>query len=190
MQPSGVNPAAPRVTDGTVRAFADRPELRARLRAALDRMLAFYGLRREAGRLKPAPTTEDGISRREPAPTTEGGISRREPAPTTEDSVGQLERAQMTDGADVGAGFSRPARAIVIDPARFGARAPNWLTPHNHNHLRLTRIMDSLATLGLAEDARALQRCLVEDIYDGVGRGRITRETYKYWVSAVPERQP
>src|SRR4051812_9992096 len=46
---SGVNPSAPLVTADTAAAFAKRPELRNGLARAFDRMLAFYGLRREAG---------------------------------------------------------------------------------------------------------------------------------------------
>jgi hypothetical protein len=53
---------------------------------------------------------------------------------------------------------------IAIDASRFPARSRVWLHPGNHNHLRLTRIMDSLATLGLRDEALALQRCLVEDV--------------------------
>jgi hypothetical protein len=127
-RPSGVNPGAPLVGAGTSEAFRARPELRARLGAALERMLAFYGLRRAGG--------------------------------------------------DEGA-------AIVLDPDRFPARAAVWLRPGNHNHLRLTRIMQSLDALGLGADARALQRCLLEEVYDGPGSDRVTRETYEFWLSAV-----
>ena len=85
---SGVNPGAPLVTSATVRAFAEQPELQGRLRRALARMLAFYGLRRSGDR-------------------------------------------------------------IEVDADRFSARARTWLHAGNHNHLRLTRIIDSLAALGL-----------------------------------------
>ena len=50
-QPSGVNPFAPLVTDGTVRAFAGDAALRDRLRQAFDRMLIFYGLARSGERV-------------------------------------------------------------------------------------------------------------------------------------------
>ena len=40
---------------------------------------------------------------------------------------------------------------IEIDPARFETRRRVWLHPGNHNHLRLTRIMQSLSELGLPE---------------------------------------
>ena len=120
VQPSGVNPRAPLITPETVRAFAADATLRGRLGHALDRMLAFYGLRRHA-------------------------------------------------------------RRIDIDTARFPARARTWLTPGNHNHLRLTRIMDSLSALGLREDARALQRCLLDDVCAGPGAGRVTVRTMEFW---------
>ena len=119
-QPSGVNPFAPLVTDATVRAFASDDTLRDRLRGALDRMLVFYGLRREGAR-------------------------------------------------------------IEIDATRFAARARTWLHPGNHNHLRLTRIMDSASTLGLRDDALALKRCLLEDVCTGPGTGRVSARTLEFW---------
>ena len=127
--PSGVNPWAPLVTDVTIAAFKSSP-LRDRLRAALDRMLTFYGLARAT------------------------------------DATGHV--------------------AIAIDRNRFERRAANWLTPGNHNHLRLTRIMQSLWALGLESEAAALQRCLLNDIDEGAGAKRITRETVAYWRTALP----
>ena len=73
---------------------------------------------------------------------------------------------------------------IEIDPARFADRAANWLQPGNHNHLRLTRIMESLNTLGLRQDARALQRCLLEDVCEGPSGGRVSRSTIEFWKRA------
>lgn len=70
---------------------------------------------------------------------------------------------------------------ISIDEARFGDRAAAWLHPGNHNHLRLTRIVQSLALLGLRPEALALRACLLSDIADGPGRTRITPETLRYW---------
>ena len=119
-QPSGVNPAAPLVTAGTISEFEKDPLLRAGLRSSLDRMLRFYGLRRNGGR-------------------------------------------------------------IEMDAARFTERARNWLNPGNHNHLRLTRIMDSLGTLGLRDDAEAMRRCLIDDVAAGPGAGRISPRTIEFW---------
>lgn len=74
---------------------------------------------------------------------------------------------------------------VQIDESRFPARARVWLRPGNHNHLRLTRIMESLATLGLAEEARALQRCLLEDICAGPGAESVSPRTADYWRHAI-----
>lgn len=74
---------------------------------------------------------------------------------------------------------------IEIDETRFTDRARVWLRPGHHNHLRLTRIMQSLAALGLMPEAEALQRCLVTDVYDGPGHDRITPDTYEYWMDAL-----
>lgn len=124
-QPSAVNPLAPTVTSETVQAFDREAVLRDRLQRALERMLAFYGLRHTA------------------------------------------------------------TRAIEIDAARFPARANEWLHSGNHNHLRLTRIMDSLATLGLGDQALALQRCLLESVCAGAGRGRVSPRTIEFWRKAA-----
>src|SRR5262245_33041228 len=51
-QRSAVNPFAPLVTDGTVRAFERDPALRDRLGRANERMLRFYGLRSRDGRVE------------------------------------------------------------------------------------------------------------------------------------------
>src|SRR5260221_45223 len=45
-------------------------------------------------------------------------------------------------------GLARSGDRVVIDASRFPARARVWLHPGNHNPLRLTRIMESLATPG------------------------------------------
>ena len=127
--PSSVNLSAPLVTAETIAAFRASPDLRDKLRSALDRMLAFYGLHRSS--------------------TAAGTV------------------------------------VITTDPARFPQRAGAWLRPFNHNHLRLTRIMQSLAALGLTAEAEALQRCLLSDVAAGPGAGRITADTLEYWARAL-----
>ncbi len=50
---------------------------------------------------------------------------------------------------------------LRIQPAaNFDERAANWLHPGNHNHLRITRILKSLALLGLKEESGAFLECL------------------------------
>jgi hypothetical protein len=82
-------------------------------------------------------------------------------------------------------GLRTTAERAEIDEARFPARSRVWLTPGNHNHLRLTRIMDSLSALGLRTRALALQRCLIEDVCPGLGRGRVLPRTIEFWSRAV-----
>lgn len=114
---SGVNPDAPLVDDDVRRAFTSSPQLRETLGRAFDRMLAFYGLGRDATRIVRAPS--------------------------------------------------------------FDERARNWLHPGNHNHLRLSRILRTLALLGRPDDAAALLECLeaiARDFPD-----RVTATTLRYW---------
>jgi hypothetical protein len=70
-----------------------------------------------------------------------------------------------------------------VDPERFAPRGRVWLHPGNHNHLRLTRIMESLATLGLRDEALALQRCLLDDI--ARERGGVSETTLKFWRGVI-----
>jgi hypothetical protein len=52
----------------------------------------------------------------------------------------------------------------VVEADDFAERAANWLTPFNHNFLRITRILLALRALGLPEWASAFFRRL-EAIY-------------------------
>ena len=78
------------------------------------------------------------------------------------------------------------ALGSVRQAGAFAERAQNWLTPYNHNHLRLTRILRSLHVLGLEQESAALFQAL-EAIYaaePAAGR-RITAETFRYWQRAT-----
>ena len=74
---------------------------------------------------------------------------------------------------------------IDVDPERFDVRARVWLHPGNHNHLRLTRIMESLTALGLREEAASLQACLLDRIAREYGR--VSGTTLRYWAAATAE---
>lgn len=65
----------------------------------------------------------------------------------------------------------------------FRLRSPVWLHPMNHNHLRLTRILSSIRTLGLEKESAALFSCLAE-IYR-VRPDKITADTFQYWQRAA-----
>jgi hypothetical protein len=67
----------------------------------------------------------------------------------------------------------------IVRGDRFAERAAVWLSPGNHNHLRLTRIMTSLAELGLTAQARALRECLVAIAAEFPNR--VTPTTLRYW---------
>jgi hypothetical protein len=76
-------------------------------------------------------------------------------------------------------GLARSTDGVAIDPSRFPARSRVWLNPGNHNHLRLTRIMESLATLGLREEGLALQRCLLD--VAAAHADSVTPRTVSFW---------
>jgi hypothetical protein len=57
----------------------------------------------------------------------------------------------------------RDGRPIVVRGQGWEPRSRVWLHPHNHNYLRLTRIMKSLALLGQPQLARALGDALLKE---------------------------
>ena len=59
-----------------------------------------------------------------------------------------------------------------------------WLTPGNHHHLRLTRMLIALRTLGLATTALALADCLFSIARRPEGRA-IPQTTLRYWQQAL-----
>jgi ATP-dependent helicase Lhr and Lhr-like helicase len=80
---------------------------------------AWMSLRDLTGRLKPAPTQDEVTSRLKPAPTQDEVTSRLKPAPTQDEVTGRLKPAPTDEtptcekGAEVGAGLSRPATAVL-----------------------------------------------------------------------------
>jgi hypothetical protein len=74
---------------------------------------------------------------------------------------------------------------VISADVSFPDKSRNWLRKNNHNHLRLTRIMDSLTTLGLAQYAKALFKCLME-IRKANSKG-ISEKTFQCWCWAVHE---
>lgn len=71
----------------------------------------------------------------------------------------------------------------ILRVPSFGERSRNWLTPGNHNFLRLTRMLKSLSVLGLEDRAKQLLQAL-EDI-DGKTPGIIGERTLEFWKRAV-----
>jgi hypothetical protein len=96
---------------------------------------------------------------------------------------GRLERSLRVMLRFYGLEETRTADALhVVRSGHFRDRARVWLSPGNHNHLRLTRIMTSLRVLGLAAQARALWECLSQIAADFPDR--VTPATLEYWRAA------
>ncbi len=72
---------------------------------------------------------------------------------------------------------------LVKEIPTFDERKRVWLTPLNHNYLRLTRILRSMTLLGCAPHAQALLTGL-ERLYKTYGNV-IGPETLNYWRNAV-----
>jgi hypothetical protein len=86
-------------------------------------------------------------------------------------------------------GFAvRLGEQISVNRApNFAAKVTGWLSPGNHNHLRITRILRCLTVLGLEAEAKTFLDCLAE-IYEeqqNKPMPAISDETMLYWRDAV-----
>ena len=122
---SQANPYAPLLDARTVTLFHEDEKLRRELRAALDRMLEFFGFTRQ--------------------------------------------------------------QSVILPGPNFPERAANWLTPGNHNHLRLTRMMRSMRILGLETETQALWQALQAVYATEAGGNSISQRTYNFWTRAATE---
>jgi hypothetical protein len=83
---------------------------------------------------------------------------------------------------------ARSGEQITVNRApNFAAKAAAWLSPGNHNHLRITRILRCLSLLGLEAEAKAFFDCLSEIYEDEQNKPMpaISDETILYWGEAV-----
>ena len=71
----------------------------------------------------------------------------------------------------------------VTKASSFEVRQQDWLTPGNHNFLRITRILKSVGLLGLCEHRRAFFECL--NVIYKENKAVIGEETFEFWQSAV-----
>ena len=69
----------------------------------------------------------------------------------------------------------------VVEADNFPERAPEWLFPEDHNHLRITRILKCLTLCGLGDRATAFLRRL-EVVADP---SRVTTTSLRYWRDAA-----
>jgi Opioid growth factor receptor (OGFr) conserved region len=78
-------------------------------------------------------------------------------------------------------------RLIITRTSTFATKAAKWLSPGNHNHLRITRILRCLTVLGLEPEAKAFFGCLAEIYGDEQNKPlpAISDETMAYWRKAV-----
>jgi len=78
-------------------------------------------------------------------------------------------------------------QVTVVRTPQFATKAGKWLSPGNHNHLRITRILRCLTVLGLEPEARAFFGCLAEIYEDERIKPipAISDATMAYWRKAA-----
>lgn len=77
------------------------------------------------------------------------------------------------------------ATRTMIKSDNFDEKSRNWLTPCNHNFLRITRILKSLTILGCGPYAQAFLNALEEIYKSKVNADIIGKQTLNYWIRAV-----
>jgi len=77
------------------------------------------------------------------------------------------------------------AMTIKVMPSDglFEKKTANWLTPHNHNFLRISRIIRSLKLAGLEQWAQGFYKCMCE-IYEN-NKTTIGPVTKQFWDKAI-----
>lgn len=79
---------------------------------------------------------------------------------------------------------------LTRSPGRIGKsidwprRKSLWFTQPSHNHLRITRILKCLNTLGLEQEARAFHQALL-DLKNSEADCDIPASAFRYWTEAV-----
>lgn len=74
-------------------------------------------------------------------------------------------------------------RQALARMARFYDETDDWLTGHDHNHLRITRILGATRDLLGAEAARAFHERIRER--DRAAGGPVDRESLRFWERAL-----
>jgi hypothetical protein len=79
------------------------------------------------------------------------------------------------------------ARRSIERMRAFYERSGHWITPGNHNHLRITRILKSLRLMGLDPEAEAFFTWLSEIFHAERSKTRpgITARSFDFWTSAM-----
>ena len=77
-----------------------------------------------------------------------------------------------------------PAGDVVKSPA-WDERKREWFTHDSHNSLRITRMLKSLALLGLEDEALAFQRALA-DLCASEKDCQVNKTSQAFWQEAVP----
>jgi hypothetical protein len=65
------------------------------------------------------------------------------------------------------------------------SRIELWLTPYNHNYLRITRMLESTILFGFSEDAVLLFQCLSK--IRNRGYREVIGNSYQYWEEVIKD---
>ncbi|MBB4041742.1 hypothetical protein GGR34_003423 [Microvirga flocculans] len=112
--------------------------------------------------------------------------------PLTTRSAAQPHAPVLTQG-EIDAIRADPRAAETLRKAeerirRFYRNTAWWLTPYDHNHLRITRILHSLKLLAAPEDAQRFYRAILQ-LHEEAG-SPVNRRSLRFWAQAAGEATP
>lgn len=91
--------------------------------------------------------------------------------------------AELQARPDLRSRVQANVRASYARMRRFYEDSSHWVTPGNHNHLRITRILRSLRLIGLDAEATEFFAWL-ETVYKAEPQG-ITGRSFDFWRRAI-----
>lgn len=84
-------------------------------------------------------------------------------------------------------GLRRLPDGMVVKSPAWGERKREWFSHDSHNSLRITRMLRSLALLGLEDEARGFQGALA-DLCASEPDCKISQTSQAFWREAVSEK--
>ncbi len=81
-------------------------------------------------------------------------------------------------------GFCRDEDNLITSSPQFTTQNVRWICEHNHNHLRITRVIKCLSLVGLNELSNATCQFLLSSI-NNAGLSLSSIPATQYWLNAI-----
>ncbi|PQO38005.1 opioid growth factor receptor-related protein [Blastopirellula marina] len=100
------------------------------------------------------------------------------------DRIAQTRMREVLERFASFLGFKRDASGQYESDPKLAANRANWQTPHNHNLLRITRVIRSLRLFGLEAESQSFFAAVYESACKS---GCLSERTIGYWRLALED---